>query len=91
MHVIALHDIKDPEAFGEIVGPTIDKIPPGMTLKLMLPSQDGEQAVCFWEAGSVENVRSFIDGATGDTAENEYFPVEESQAIGLPQASSAAA
>jgi hypothetical protein len=91
MHVIALHDIKDPEKFGELVGPTIEKIPSGMTLNLMLPSQDGEQAVCFWEAGSVEDVRSFIDGATGDTAENDYFPVEESQAIGLARATSAAA
>ena len=62
-----------------------------MTLKLMLPSQDGEQAVCFWEAGSVDDARSYIDGATGDLSHNEYFPVEDSQAIGLRQASSAAA
>jgi hypothetical protein len=91
MHVIALHDIRDPEKFGELVGPTIEKIPSGMKLNFMLPSQDGDQAVCFWEAGSVEDVRSFIDGATGDASKNEYFPVEESQAIGLPQTISAAA
>ncbi len=90
MHVIAMHDIKDPEKFGELVGSTIEKIPSGMTLNFMLPSQDGNQAVCFWEAGSVEEVRSFIDGSTGDTSKNEYFPVEDSQAIGLQQASSAA-
>jgi hypothetical protein len=91
MHVIALHDIKDPEGFGEIVDTTIKEIPSGMTLNFMLPSQDGEKAVCFWEAESVEDVQSYVDGATGDLSQNGYFPVEDSHAIGLPQASSAAA
>jgi len=30
----------------------------------MFPSEDGVQAVCVWEAGSVEDVRSFVESAT---------------------------
>lgn len=91
MHVIAVHDIKDPEGFGAVVGPTLEKIPSGMTLHSMFPGEDGTQAVCVWEAGSVEDVRSFVNGATGDLSQNEYFPVADAQAIGLPQASTATA
>ena len=90
MHVIAVHTITDPEGFGAAVGPTLEKIPSSMTLHSMFPSEDGTQAVCVWQAGSVEDVRSFVDGATVDLARNEYFPVVDAQAIGLPQAASTA-
>ena len=90
MHVIAVHSITDPERFGAAVGPAIEKIPASMTLHSMFPSEDGTQAVCVWQAGSVEDVRSFVDGATVDLARNEYFPVVDAQAIGLPQAASTA-
>jgi len=89
MHVIAVHDITDPEGFGAAVGPAIEKIPSGMALNSMFPSEDGARAVCVWEAGSVEDGRSFVDSVAGDLSRNEYFPVADAQAIGLPQASAA--
>jgi hypothetical protein len=91
MHVIAVHSISDPEAFGAAVGPAIEKIPSSMTLHSMFPSEDGSQAVCVWEAGSVGDVRSFVDSVTGDLSRDEYFPVADAQAIGLPQATAATA
>jgi hypothetical protein len=91
MHVIAVHNITDPEGFGAAVGPTLEKIPSGMTLHSMFPGEEGTKAVCVWEAGSVDDVRSFVDGATAGLARNDYFPVADSQAIGLPQASTATA
>ena len=91
MHVIAVHNITDPEGFGAAVGPTLEKIPSRMTLHSMFPSEDGTRAVCVWEAGSVEDVRSFVEDAAGDLSRNEYFPVVDAQAIGLPQASTATA
>ena len=91
MHVIAVHNITDPERFGAAVGPTLEKIPSGMTLHSMFPSEDGAQAVCVWEAGSVEDVRSFVDDATVGLARNDYFPVMDAQAIGLPQPTTATA
>jgi hypothetical protein len=91
MHVIALHDITDPEGFAAAVGPAIERIPSGMTLHSMFPSENGAQAVCVWEAGSVEDVRSFVDSAAGELSRNEYFPVADAQAIGLPQPSTATA
>ena len=89
MHVIAVHTITDPEGFGAAVGPTLERIPSGLTLHSMFPSEDGAQAVCVWEAASVEDVRSFVDGATTGLARNDYFPVVAAQAIGLPEAATA--
>jgi hypothetical protein len=64
----------------------LDRSPPRRS-----PSEDGAQAVCVWEAGSVEDVQSFVESATGDLSQNEYFPVADAQAIGLPRASTATA
>ena len=91
MHVIAVHDIRDPEGFGAATGEAIAGIPEGMKLHAMFPSEDGSQAVCVWGAASVEDVRSFVDGATAGLARNDYFPVVDAQAIGLPQTSTATA
>jgi hypothetical protein len=91
MHVIAVHNITDPEGFGAAVGPAIERIPSGMTLHSMFPSEDGARAVCVWEAGSVEDVRSLVEDATAGLSRNDYFPVADAQAIGLPQASTATA
>ena len=91
MHVIAVHSINHPEKFGAAVGPAIEKIPSGMTLHSMFPSEDGSRAVCVWEAGSVGDVKSFVDDVTGDLSRDEYYPVADAQAIGLPQTSTATA
>jgi hypothetical protein len=84
VHVIAVHDIRDPEGFGAAAEKAIAGIPEGMKLQSMFPSEDGSQAVCLWEAGSVEEVRSYVDNASGDLSKNEYYSVADAQAIGLP-------
>jgi len=89
--VIAVHDIRDPEAFGAAAGEAIAGIPEGMKLHSMFPSEDGSRAVCVWEAGSIGDVRSFVDSVTGDLSRDEYFPVADAQAIGLSQATPATA
>lgn len=91
MHVIAVHDVKDPKAFAEGLEPALEKIPSDMTLHSSFPSQDGAQAVCVWEGASVDDVKSFVDGVTEGIADNKYFSVADEKAINLPQASAATA
>ena len=91
MYVIALHTITDAEGFWAAAGPAIESLPAGTTLHSMLPEQDGSRAVCVWEAGSVESVRSLVEGAVGDFSRNEYYPVAAAQAMGLPQTSTVTA
>jgi hypothetical protein len=91
MHVIAVHNITDPEGFGAAAERALERVPSGMTLHSMFPSEDGRQAVCVWGAGSVEDVRSFVDAESSGLSRNEYFPVADTRAVGLPQPTSATA
>jgi hypothetical protein len=54
-------------------------------------SQDRSEAACLWEADSVENLRNYMDGLTGESAENTYFEVDEEISMGLPEAARASA
>jgi hypothetical protein len=87
--VIAIHAIDDPETFWE--GAQSLQLPEGTTLHTVSPNEDGTRAVCLWESGSVAVVEGIVEGAAGDVSTNEYFAVNDGNAIGLPVATAAAA
>jgi hypothetical protein len=80
MHVIAIHQISDPDAFW---GGQLD-LPEGTTLPSVFPNTDGTRGVCVFESDSVDTVRNVVDGATGAVSENEYYAVNAGNAQGLP-------
>ena len=88
MHVAVNHAINDPakwEASVHHIMSLIEqqKIPAGLKPLQFLPSTDGRQANCVWEAGSLDQVKQFVDQQTRG-ARNEYFQVKADAAIGLP-------
>jgi hypothetical protein len=85
MHVVAVHTISDPDRFNSSVQTGMADMPPGFRVASMLPSSEGDRAVCVWEAESVDAVRSLVDGTTGDSSSNEFFAVDEGSAINLPR------
>ncbi len=89
MHVIAIHAISDPEKFWAAAG-ELD-LPQGTALHSAIPNQDGSRAVCVWESDSVDTVRDFVETRVGDVSKNEYYEVNDQDAIGLPGASVGAA
>jgi len=60
------------------------RLPKGLKGLMYLPSTDGRQADCLWEADKLDDLKSFLDGETGKAAKNEYIPVNEQAAVGLP-------
>jgi hypothetical protein len=82
MYAIAIHQISDPEKFWGAAGDM--ELPSGMTLHSTIPNGDGSRAVCVWEADSVDSVRDFVETNAGDVSSNEYFEVNEQNAMGLP-------
>ena len=81
MHVIAIHDISDPEKFWSTVQAT--DIPDGFKLDSSLPNESGTRAVCHWEGDSVDAVRSLVDGVVGQYSKNEFYAVDAEKAMGL--------
>jgi hypothetical protein len=65
--------------------------PPGVRGRQFIVSQDKSAAVCLWEADSVENLRDYMEGLPGDSAENTYFEVDGEMSMGLPEGAQASA
>ena len=90
------HSITDPkkwEEAGNKIFPMIQagKLPKGIRALCYLPGADGRRADCVWEAGSVEDLKRFLEPLTAPAARNEYFQINAEQAMGLPIEEHAAA
>jgi hypothetical protein len=59
------------------------RLPAGLKPLQFLPSTDGRQANCVWEAASLDQVKHFVERQTSG-ARNDYFQVKSDAAIGLP-------
>jgi hypothetical protein len=82
VYAIAIHTISDAEKFWSEAQNL--EVPAGLTLHSTIGSQDGNKAVCVWEADSLESIRSFLDPATEGISTNEYFEANEQYSMGLP-------
>ncbi|TMK55126.1 MAG: hypothetical protein E6G59_00535 [Actinobacteria bacterium] len=80
MYVISIHAVSDPEAFwsGKL------ELPDGTELPIVVPSADGKRGVCVFKSDSVNTVRNVVDGATGKISRNEFYAINEGNALGLP-------
>ena len=89
MQAVIRHYINDPEKWDRSVKNIMSmveqqRLPSGLKPLEYLPSTDGRNADCLWEATSLETLQKFLDRETSG-ARNEYFEVKEQAAIGLPK------
>jgi hypothetical protein len=80
MYVAAIHEISNPEAFW---GGQLD-LPQGTALRVAVPSADGTRGVCVFTSDSVDTVRNVVDGATAPISTNEFYAINDANALGLP-------
>ena len=79
MHIVVIHSISEPDRFWAAEVPE-----GGPTLHSALPNDDRTRAVCVWEADSLDAVKQLVEGTVGDVSSNEYFAINEGNALGLP-------
>ena len=89
MHITVHHKITNPKKWEQASNNIMEmaeqtRLPQGLKGLLFLPSVDGRNADCVWEAPSVEALKGFIDRETGSGAKNEYFQINDTMAFGLP-------
>lgn len=82
MHVVAIHDIKDPAKFWDLAQSA--EPPEGVTLVQTYPNPAGNRAICLWRADSVGTVKNVVESTMAGISENEFFEVNEANAMGLP-------
>jgi hypothetical protein len=90
MHAVIHHYISDPAKWDRSVKNIMSmveqhRLPSGLKPLEYLPSADGRNADCVWEAESLGALKRFIERETSLAARNEYFEVREEAAIGLPR------
>jgi hypothetical protein len=89
MHAVIRHYINDPAKWDRTVKNIMSlieqhRMPSGLKPLEYLPSADGRNADCVWEADSLGALQKFMDRETSG-ARNEYFEVKVEAAIGLPK------
>ena len=90
MHAVIRHYISDPVKWDRSTKNIMSmieqhRLPSGVKPLEYLPSVDGRNADCVWEAESLGALRQFIERETAGAARNEYFEVKAEAAIGLPK------
>ena len=84
--IVVQHRINDPEKFFGLTEEVTGNAPAGVRPRQFCPSQDRTEAVCLWEADSVDALRRYLDSIAGtDVTENSYFVINEEYAFGLPE------
>jgi len=80
MYVFTVHQVSEPEAFwsGKL------DLPQGTELPVVIPSADGKRGICIFKSDSVNTVRGIVDGATAAVSKNEFYAINEGNALGLP-------
>jgi hypothetical protein len=83
MYVVVHHHFLDPPTAFERGGKLMrnEGAPAGVAVLQFYPAQDGTQAVCLWEAPSVDAVQRHVDSTLGDSSDNRCFLVEAEQAF----------
>jgi hypothetical protein len=85
VYVVAKHRITNVEKFFSVSQVAAEHAPPGVHGRQFCPSHDKTEAVCLWEADSVEAVKGYLDSLIAEAGENTYFQVSLEHAIGIPE------
>jgi hypothetical protein len=84
MFVSVKHAISNPQEFWEIAEKTIPNLPEGIKFHSSYPTEDKATAFCLWEVDSLEGFKKFLEGGVGHVSQNDYYPIDEKAAMGLP-------
>jgi hypothetical protein len=84
MFIVALHDITNKQAFSGAGDAVVNDAPQGVKPLQFFPSTDGKQAVCLWEARSVDAVKDYLETKVAKCSRNTYYAVDSKVAMGLP-------
>jgi hypothetical protein len=83
MFIAIKHDIHDATKFQERAE-GVFPLPNDLRLHQFFPAEDLSQAVCLYEAPSVQRVSAYLESKLGDASTQRYFPVSNEHAVGLP-------
>ena len=84
MFVAVQHNISNPEAFWARAKEIVPNLPGHVKLHQCFPNKTGSRGICIWEGDSVKAIQTYLDGQVGHVSSNDYYEVENREAIALP-------
>ena len=84
MYILVQHTVSDPTTVWPRAQKGVASIPDHLKLHHSIPTPDGRKAICIWEAGSIETLKTYLDPMLGPDAHNQYFEVVNKEGIALP-------
>lgn len=77
MLIVVKHQIADPVAFFERRPNESTPAPARIEPYGFYPSADGYEAVCLWEAGSIDVLESVLEPLFEGISEQQYYAIDE--------------
>jgi hypothetical protein len=84
MYIAVKHTISNPGEFWSRAQASLPDLPEGIKIHSVLPNAEMNDAVCLWEANTLDQLKTYLEEKTGDVSANHYIPVNETNAMGLP-------
>ena len=86
MYILVQHTISDPTAMWTRAQQSLPSLPSHLKLHHSIPTPEGKNAICIWEADSIPTLKTYLEPMLGPTAKNEYFEVVNKEGVALPTA-----
>lgn len=84
MFIAIQHEIHDAEKFQQCAK-EVFPLPEHLQLHQFYPATDMKEAVCLYEAPSIDQLSEYLDQKLNDSSTQHYFPVMTEHAMGLPE------
>jgi hypothetical protein len=84
MFIAIQHEINDAEKFQKCAM-KVFPLPEHQHVHQFYPATDMKEAVCLYEAPSIDQLSEYLDGKLSDASTQHYFPVMTDHAMGLPE------
>ena len=84
MYIVVQHAISNPGEFWAAARQATPNLPSHVTLHHSFPSQDGRNAICVWEAGSIKELSDLLEPVVGHVSSNSYYQVPNKEGVVLP-------
>lgn len=87
MIIVVHHQISNPTDFWAAAQKSLPELPIAGVNKIIqvMPNKDMNEAICVWEADSIEQLDVYLRSKVTDWSTENYYELNGAAAMGMPQ------
>lgn len=86
MFFVVHHRISNVAEFWGAAQRELPNLPAGIAVVAVYSNAAGDDATCVWQCDSQERLSAYLEGQTGQFAQNSYMAIDPTKSMGLPAA-----